>query len=145
MRSFIAVILTLIAIAILGPLGCMCLAAIPDLTGDALRAAATHIIAGGVQRIYTSVEWTTADWETAYCVAEIRVDKVEKGRGLGRIAYVRFWTRRYVGAGLAPPGDYGHRGIPKSGDTLRVFVAEAEDGGFDVLAPNGFVAAASTK
>jgi hypothetical protein len=139
MRNVIFLLLTVLGIVALGVIGGACLAAIPDLSPDALRTAATHVFSGEVLRIYSAVEQTSPEWETTYLLAEIEVAKSEKGEHEGKLAYVRFQTRRYTGPGQEPPGDYGHRGAPEVGDVVRVFVNQAEDGGFDVLAPNGFV------
>ena len=138
MRNIIILLLAVLGIAALGLVGGACLAAIPDLSPDALRTAATHIFSGKVLRIYSAVEQTSPEWETTYLLAEIEVAKSEKGDADGKLAYVRFQSRRYTGPGQEPPGDYGLRGVPEAGDVVRVFVTQAEDGGYDVIAPNGF-------
>jgi hypothetical protein len=45
-----------------------------------------------------------------------------------------------LGSDPPPPAHYGHRGVPKVGAQTRVYVMTEEDGGYDVLSPNGFAA-----
>ena len=81
--------------------------------------------------------------------AEIRISKVEKGKDVtaGGLAYVRYWTRQWTGPGDMPPSTNGHRGLPKAGEILRIYLArnaydgfsnENNDGGFNVIGANGF-------
>jgi hypothetical protein len=83
-------------------------------------------------------------WETTHSIAELQVQKMDKGKHDSKIAYVRFWNKRYTGKGPAPPGSYGHRGVPAVGAVTRVFVVPGADGGLDVLPPNGFAAVPDT-
>jgi hypothetical protein len=82
-------------------------------------------------------------------VAEIRVDECTKGAGLakGDLVYARYWQRAWRGAGQPYPSTIGHRGLPATGDTLRVYLARNaydgftsanNDGGFNVIGANGF-------
>jgi hypothetical protein len=119
-------------------------AEVPDRSLAGLEEVATHVFSGKVKRVYSSVEKESADWEVTYSVAEIQVKRVEKGEYKLPLAYLRFWHKRHIGKGQSPVGAFGHRGIPKAGTTTRVFVVMAEDGGFDVVPPNGFVAAGTT-
>jgi hypothetical protein len=112
-------------------------AEVPDLSPEKLELMATHIFSGKIARIYSSVE-LSADWETTYSVAELQLSKVEKGKYLAKLLYVRFWRRRWKGKGEAPDGAYGHRAVPALDSTVRVFAREGEDGGYDVVSPNGF-------
>jgi len=109
---------------------------VPDMEPAKLEAFATHIFNGKLSRVYTSVE-KSAEWETTHSVAEVQVAKVEKGEHAGKLAYVRFWRRKYIGKGEAPDGAYGHRDIPKVGSQVRAYAREGEDGGLDVILPNG--------
>jgi hypothetical protein len=77
----------------------------------------------------------------------VKVREDEKGDlEEGALAYVRYWTRRWVGRGSMPPSTTGHRGVPKEGDTLRIYAVskgyngfgETTDGGLDVYGANGF-------
>ena len=63
-----------------------------------LEAFATHIFSGKLARIYTSVE-KSAEWETTHSVAEVQIAEVVKGKHGGKLAYVRFWHRRFIGKG----------------------------------------------
>jgi hypothetical protein len=137
MRYLMRYALSLLSASAAGLGGGVC-AEIPDLSTARMQDVASHVFQGKVARIYSMVDRSTPQWETTHSVAELLVSRVEKGKHDGRLAYVRFWHKRFVGEGSAPPGSYGHRGIPKVGGSTRVFVVEAEDGGFDVLPPNGF-------
>jgi hypothetical protein len=114
-------------------------AEVPNQTPEQLRRHATHAVAGEVQTLYASVS-RVGDYEETKGVAEIRVTDVEKGDGPkpGDLVYARYWTRKWVGAGHPPPGSAGHRGLPKAGDTVHVHLKRADDGGYNVLLPNGF-------
>jgi hypothetical protein len=128
-----------LAALVMAASACCCLAAIPDLSTENLRAAASHIFRGQVLRIYQSVEQTSPDMETTYFLAEIQVDRQEKGPPVGQVVYLRFHTRRYTGPDLAPPGHYGLRNIPRRGDTIRAYAILVESGGYEVVEPNGLV------
>src|SRR3954470_5540703 len=111
-------------------------AEVADMGLEKLTAMATHIFAGKLIKIYSVVE-TTAEWETTYSVAEVQVAAVEKGTCVAKLVYLRFWRRKYRGKGQGPDGSYGHRDIPEVGSQVRVYVREMEDGGYDVILPNG--------
>ena len=113
-------------------------AEIPNLSPAELQKTATQIVSGKVHRIYSNVERTAPNMDTIHNVAELHIRRVEKGSLDAPLLYIRFWRKRYVGDGLAPAGHYGHRGVPKRGDSVRVFLKKADDGGYDVLSPNGF-------
>jgi hypothetical protein len=113
-------------------------AEVPGMEPAKLEAFATHIFSGKLSRIYTSVE-KSAEWETTHSVAEVQISKVEKGEHSGKLAYVRFWHRRFIGKGEAPDGAYGHRDIPAVSSVVRVFVRQGEDGGYDLALPNGIL------
>jgi hypothetical protein len=113
---------------------------IPNKSPEKLQEAASHIFTGKVLKIYSTVERPSPKSEMVYRVAEIEVEGVEKGEHDGRLVYVRFWHRRQLGNDPPQPGHYGHRGVPKVGDPTRVYVMTEEDGGYDVLSPNGFAA-----
>jgi hypothetical protein len=117
-----------------------------DASPESMRAAATHVIVGTVQAVYARQE-REGRWQVTRYVAEVRVAADEKG-GLaeGQLAYVRYWTRTWIAASAPPPSTSGHRGIPKEGETLRIYVVgkghngfgETTDGGLDVYGANGF-------
>ena len=117
-----------------------------DLPPAGLRKTATHVVTGTVKAIYERKERKDG-WAYTRYVAEVAIDAVEKGAGLekGRLAYVRYWRRSYVG-GKPPPSTSGHRGLPKAGETLRIYLArnaydgfgKTQDGGLNVIGANGF-------
>ena len=116
-------------------------AEIPNRTPAQLEELASHIFSGKVVKIYSTVDRSSPNWEFTYSVAEIQVADIEKGEHEGRLAYVRFWHKRFMGDGPPEPSHYGHRGVPKVGSHARVYVmTDEEDGGYDVLSPNGFAA-----
>jgi hypothetical protein len=119
-----------------------------NMSPDDLRRTATHVIVGKVQAVYARQE-NTGDWAYTHFVAEVRVEKSEKGDGLkkGDLVYARYWQRSWRGKDRQPPSTSGHRGLPGVGDTVRVYLArnaydgftfDNKDGGFNVIGANGF-------
>jgi hypothetical protein len=119
-----------------------------DMPRAGLQSTATHVITGTVKAVYTRKE-TEGEWRYTRYVAEVKVKTVEKGEGLkpGGLAYVRYWTRSWIGGREMPPSTSGHRGLPEEGETLRIYLArnaydgfstENHDGGFNVIGANGF-------
>jgi hypothetical protein len=120
----------------------------PNMSSQALRKTATHVVTGRVVAIYERTE-TAGDWKYTRYVAEIRVDDSEKGDGIkkGDLIYARYWQRGWMGRGQAPPSTNGHRGLPEIGQSVRVYLArnaydgfstDNKDGGFNVIGANGF-------
>jgi hypothetical protein len=118
------------------------------MTPAQLLATATHVVVGEVKAVYERIERGTHFHVTHY-VAEVKVERVEKGEGIAADApqYVRYWTKTWVGRGAVPPGTTGHAGAPKAGERLRVYLAKNaydgfsttnHDGGFNVIGANGF-------
>lgn len=119
-----------------------------DVSEKDLYSMATHIITGKVMAIYERTEKKDG-WKYTYYVAEILVDKCEKGKSVikGDLIYSRYWSRSWIGSGQIPLSTNGHRGRPKEGDNLRVYLAQKaydgftydnNDGGFNVIGANGF-------
>ena len=118
-----------------------------DMSLEELADTATRIITGKVVAVYQRTE-ADGNYKYTHYVAEVRVDEVEKGEGLekDRLAYVRYWTSAWIGKGNPPPGTSGHRGLPKAGDIVRIYLArdaydgfgDNKDGGFNVIGANGF-------
>lgn len=119
-----------------------------DLSPAQLLKTATHVVDGQVLAVFERTE-THGDWRYTRYVAEVRVDKIEKGDGIrsGELIYVRYWQREWIGKGDVPPSTSGHRGLPKDRDTIRVYLArnaydgfsnDNNDGGFNVIGANGF-------
>lgn len=112
-----------------------------------LRDTATHVIVGAVVQVYERKE-TDKGWATTFYLAEIRIKEVEKGEGIkvGELVYVRYWNRAWVGGSTQPITTSGHRGLPKNGESLRIYMARnaydgfgtTSDGGFNVIGANGF-------
>jgi hypothetical protein len=119
-----------------------------DLDAAGLRATATHVVLAEVKAVYERTQ-REGDYRVTRRVAELKVEQVEKGEGLDASAplYVRYWTQTWAGAGAMPPGAGGHRGLPKEGERLRIYLARNaydgfsttnHDGGFNVIGANGF-------
>ena len=115
---------------------------------EELQETATHIVVGKVLAVYARTE-KAGDWEYTRRVAEVQVQKVEKGEGVKEkdLIYARYYNRKWIGKGRLPPSDLGHWPHPKAGESWRVYVAknaydgymfENNDGGFNVLGVNGF-------
>jgi hypothetical protein len=119
------------------------LAEVPDLKPDQLDTMAAKVIDGKLVGIYTTLE-KEGDWEFTRSVAERRVSHVEKGKFEGKLAYVRFWHKRFVGKGKSPLGAFGQRKIPAVGSEVRAYVRDGEDGGLDVISPNGLKSSSTT-
>jgi hypothetical protein len=112
-----------------------------------MRNTATHVIVGPVVRIYHH-DQTAQDKRITNYVAEIRAERIEKGQGLnnGDLVYARYWTSAWLPTATPVPDQLGHRGLPKEGETLRVYLARnaydgagyTQDGGFNVLFADGF-------
>ena len=118
------------------------------LSPEELHKTATHVVVGDVTAIYTRTE-KTGDWQYTHYVAELRVAKCEKGDGLkkGDLVYARYWHRQWISPRKQEPNTNGHRGLPKQGETVRIYLAknaydgftfENKDGGFNVIGANGF-------
>ena len=94
-----------------------------SMSPEELRKTAIHVITGQVTAIYQRIE-TAGDWKYTKYVAEIRVEKCEKGDGLkkGDLVYARYWQPAWIGKGQVPPSTAGHRGLPSNGESLRVYL-----------------------
>ena len=112
---------------------------IPLKSPEELEKSASHIVLGKVNRIYASVE-KTADFEHTYNVAELSTTKVRKGGDIsrGNRVIVRYWNKRWIGEGHPLPDHYGHHGVPKTGDTVLIYLRGSRSDGYDVVSPNGF-------
>jgi hypothetical protein len=140
--------LLLVAVAASAALACPAGAEKVNMSSDELRSTATHVVTGKVNAVYQRTD-TDGDWRYTRYVAEVRVGKCEKGDGIkkGDLVYIRYWRRGWVGKGRVPPSTTGHRGLPNTGDSLRVYLArnaydgfsmDNKDGGFNVIGANGF-------
>ncbi len=111
-----------------------------------LEEMATHIVAGKVQAIYTRIT-REGNYEYVHKVAEVRIEKLEKGKGPAGLVYVRYFDRNWKGKGLVPPGGGSYRPQPKTGATYRFYLARnaydgwtfkgPQDSGYNVIYVNG--------
>jgi hypothetical protein len=146
-KTFSLALLTIFLVTLLAPSR----AEKVDMLPAWLRDTATHVIVGTVLHVY-QCQVRDETWVTTRYVAKTRVKEVEKGTGLekGTLVYVRYWTRSLRSKDPRDPNRFetsGHRGLPKDGETLRIYLAQnAYDGfgsgnnddGFNVIGANGF-------
>ena len=75
---------------------------------DQLEKIATNIIVGKVKAVYSYKEREgiplVSGYEYDHKVVEVKVEKVEKGKISESLVYVRYWSRKWKGIGLPPPG-----------------------------------------
>jgi hypothetical protein len=131
---------------------CCCLQAKGEkgpLTTEELLSIATDVVVGKVNAIYTRTE-TNESWNYTHYVAEINATGIEKGASLStkQPVYARYWERRWVGdPNDLPESTSGHWGLPKEGDTARVYLVRTgydgfsrdhQDGGLNVVFGDGF-------
>lgn len=116
-----------------------------------LETIATHIVVGKVQAVYSYKEREgirlVSGYEYDHKVAEVKIEKVEKGKISESLLYVRYWSRTWKGIGLPPPGGQSYENQPKKGQTCRFYLARNaydgwsrkgnNDGGYNVVYVNG--------
>ncbi len=136
----------LVASTVLLLLACPAPAEKAPYSTEQLESTATHIVVGKVQAIYTCTE-REGNYEYVRKVAEVKIDKLEKGRGPSGVIYVRYFDRHWKGKGLVPPGGGSYWPQPKKGGTYRFYLAlnaydgwsaeGTKDGGYNVVYVNG--------
>ena len=117
---------------------------------EQLEKTATHIVVGKVQAVYSYKERegipVLSGYEYDHKVAEVKIEKVEKGKITESLVYVRYWSRNWKGLGLPPPGGQSYENQPKKGETCRFYLAKnaydgwskgSQDGGYNVVYVNG--------
>ena len=118
---------------------------------DQLEKIATHIVVGKVQAVYSYKERAgiplVGGYEYDHKIAEVKIDKVEKGKISESLVYVRYWSRTWKGIGLPPPGGQSYENQPKKDQTCRFYLAknsydglsekDNKDGGYNVVYVNG--------
>ena len=116
-----------------------------------LETIATHIVVGKVQAVYSYKEREgiplVSGYEYDHKVAEVKIEKVEKGKISESLLYVRYWSRKWKGIGLPPPGGQSYENQPKKGQTCRFYLSRNaydglsrkgnNDGGYNVVYVNG--------
>ena len=116
-----------------------------------LETIATHIVVGKVQAVYSYKEREgsplVSGYEDDHKVAEVKIEKVEKGKISESLLYARYWSRTWKGIGLPPPGGQSYENQPKKGQTCRFYLARNaydgwsrkgnKDGGYNVVYVNG--------
>ena len=116
-----------------------------------LETIATHIVVGKVQAVYSYKEREgiplVSGYEYDHKVAEVKIEKVEKGKVSEKLIYVRYWSRKWTGIGLPPPGGQSFSPQPEKGQMCRFYLAKNsydglsekgnQDGGYNVVYVNG--------
>ena len=116
-----------------------------------LETIATHVVVGKVQALYSLKEREgvplVSGYEYDHKVAEVKVEKVEKGKVSEKLIYVRYWSRKWIGIGLPPPGGQSFSPQPEKGQMCRFYLAKNsydglsekgnQDGGYNVVYVNG--------
>ena len=116
-----------------------------------LVTIATHIVVGKVQAVYSYKKREgislLSGYEYDHKIAEVKIDKVEKGKISESLVYVRYWSRKWKGIGLPPPGGQSYENQPKKGQTCRFYLSRnaydglsrkgKNDGGYNVVYVNG--------
>jgi hypothetical protein len=89
-----------------------------------LETIATHIVVGKVQAVYSYKERAgiplVGGYEYDHKIAEVKIDKVEKGKISESLVYVRYWSRTWKGIGLPRPGGTVLRKPAEKGSDLPV-------------------------
>jgi hypothetical protein len=84
-----------------------------------LETIATHIVVGKVQAVYSYKKREgiplVRGYEYDHKIAEVKIDKVEKGKISESLVYVRYWSRTWKGIGLPPPGGQSFSPQPETG------------------------------
>jgi hypothetical protein len=117
-------------------------------TKSQLQRDATHIVMGNVLAITSTTE-RVKEYGVTHFVAEIAINRVEKGEGLKpeEKVHVRYWAQGWAGKDTPLPGMSDHYSpTPKNGDVVRVYLVnkgyngagQTTDGGYDVYFKNGF-------
>ncbi len=111
-----------------------------------LEQIATDIVVGKVQVIYSRTE-REGKYEYVHKVAEVKIEKVDKGKTAEGLIYVRYFDRNWIGKGFIPPGGASYSPQPNNGGTYRFYLSRdaydgwsldgAQDGGYNVVYANG--------
>ena len=118
---------------------------------EQLQQVATHIVVGKVQAIYSYKEREgiplVSGYEYEHKIAEVKIDKVEKGKLSEKLIHVRYWNRTWRGLGLPPPGGQSYYPQPQVGQLCRFYLAKNsydgwsmdknDDGGYNIVYANG--------
>ncbi len=111
---------------------------------EQLKQIATDIVVGKVQAIYSRTE-REGKYEYVRKVAEVKIEKIEKGKVTDKLIYVRYFDMQPIGKITFGPGSYSPQ--PTKGGTYRFYLARnayygwerdgADEGGYNVVYVNG--------
>ena len=89
------------------------------LTGT-MEKTATHIVVGKVQAVYSYKERegipVLSGYEYDHKVAEVKIEKVEKGKITESLVHARYLESQPEGLGLPPPGGQSYENHRKKGE-----------------------------
>ncbi len=120
-------------------------AARPNASPEQLQRNSTVIVTGSVKCTYSSTS-QDENWETTKFVAEVVIDRCEKGELPPRsIVYARYYQKRWIGKGIIPAGYSGISPQPQEGQSVRLHLTtewnesldRESDGGLNIIGPNG--------
>ncbi len=113
---------------------------------EALRSIATNIVTGEVRTIYIR-DRREGSWQMRRYVAEVKVERVDKGVGLkvGDLVFVRYWQREWLRHDRPSEPD-GFEVLPREWSRYRILLSRNSfdgfrfngDGGWNVVGPSGF-------
>lgn len=117
--------------------GSLLTGALPPRSDDDLASSATHIVVGEVTQVFSRVEEVGPGAENRIFLLEVKVVEVAKGEGFqpGKVLYARTWQTSKRPMGWAGP--QGQNAIPPPGEKVRLFLRQSDDGGLDIVVPNG--------
>lgn len=111
---------------------------------ELLEQIATDIVVGKVQAIYSRTE-RKGNVEYVRKVAEVKIEKIEKGKVTNKLIYVRYFDMQYIGKLVIGGGPYSPQ--PTNGGTYRFYLSRdaydgwsldgPQDGGYNVVYVNG--------
>ena len=116
------------------------------LSKEQLEEVATHIVIGTVRAIYSRIE-REGNYEYTMFIAEVKIEKLEKGEEPDDLIYVRYFSIDWKGGSRIPPGPSGHSPLPRKGSIHRFYLARnaydgftskgTRDGGYNIIYANG--------
>ena len=111
---------------------------------EQLEQIATDIVVGKVQATYSRTE-REGNVEYVRKVAEVKIEKTEKGKVTDELIYVRYFDMQYIGKVICGGGSYSLQ--PTKGGIYRFYLARKaydglslngpQDGGYNVVYVNG--------
>ena len=107
-----------------------------DSTPEQLKKEATHIVVGKVTEIFSSTA-KGKDFAITRFVAQIQIEKLEKGTGLkpGKLVYARYSDMKWLGKTPPPVGAVQSTWPPKRGPHAGTWDKHPSCRGYDKAVP----------